>query len=497
MIIHPKMIVPINSYPSRTSKLLEVDAGTAGGGLEHKWALYGLSAFLNFEINPLRKGFPAWWFLIVLCGLNSTAVSQVVDDGSSRMLVNSSPLKPYAGPSIAGVDSTTLDKKVMAGYQGWFNAEGDGAGLGWTHWSRNKSELFAPGNVTVDLWPDVSGYDEDELFDTGFHFKDGSVAQVFSSHNRKTVVRHFKWMKDYGIDGVFVQRFANGLRRESLKYHKDVVLSHAREGANRYGRTYAVMYDLSGLPKGGTRTVRDDWKELRSKMKITEDAAYLHHDDKPVVTVWGIGFNDKSKPREYTLAECRDLVKFLKDDGCTVMLGVPTGWRSLERDALPDPELHKIIEMADIVSPWTPGRYRDLKGVANHAETYWSPDTTWCHDNGLDYLPVVFPGFSWHNLKGAELGAIPRLKGQFLWSQIAATKRAGAHMIYIAMFDEVDEGTAIFKCTNNPPRADGTPFLDYEGLPSDYYLQLAGHAGMLLRGEIPLRDDIPESVKDH
>ena len=82
MIIHPKMIVPINSYPSRTSKLLEVDAGTAGGGLEHKWALYGLSAFLNFEINPLRKGFPAWWFLIVLCGLNSTAVSQVVDDGS-------------------------------------------------------------------------------------------------------------------------------------------------------------------------------------------------------------------------------------------------------------------------------------------------------------------------------------------------------------------------------------------------------------------------------
>ncbi|MDA1068102.1 MAG: glycoside hydrolase family 71/99-like protein [Verrucomicrobia bacterium] len=407
---------------------------------------------------------------------------------------NQNLLKPYSGPSVAGVDVSTLDNKVMAGYQGWFNTPDDGADLGWTHWSRSKDKLFGPGNVTVDLWPDVSEYDEDELFETGFHFDDGSAAKVFSSHNRKTVLRHFQWMKDYGIDGVFVQRFANGLRSESMKYHKDVVLSHAREGANRNGRTYAVMYDLSGLPKGGTRSVRDDWKLLRSKRKITEDPAYLHHEGNPVVTVWGVGFNDQSKPREYTIAECRDLVEFLKQDGCTVMLGVPTGWRTLDRDALPDPELHEVVEMADIISPWTPGRYRDLNGITKHADAYWVPDNEWCHEKELDYLPVVFPGFSWHNLKGAELGAIPRLKGQFFWSQIAAAKRGGSNMIYVAMFDEVGEGTAIFKCTNNPPRADGTPFLDYEGLPSDFYLQLAGHAGKLLRGEIPLSEIIPESV---
>lgn len=65
-------------------------------------------------------------------------------------------------------------------------------------------------------------------------------------------------------------------------------------------------------------------------------------------------------------------------------------------------------------------------------------------------MPVVFPGFSWHNLTGENLDAIPRLKREFLWSQIIQAKRSGSDMLYVAMFDEVDEGTAIFKCTTPP-----------------------------------------------
>ena len=42
------------------------------------------------------------------------------------------------------------------------------------------------------------------------------------------------------------------------------------------------------------------------------------------------------------------------------------------------------------------------------------------------------------------------------------------------MFDEMDEGIAIFKCSNNPP-AD-VQLSDYEGMPSDYYLWLTGEA---------------------
>ena len=64
-------------------------------------------------------------------------------------------------------------------------------------------------------------------------------------------------------------------------------------------------------------------------------------------------------------------------------------------------------------------------------------------------------------------------------------------MAYVAMFDEVDEATAIFKVTNDPPTQ--AKFQTYEGLPSDWYLRLTGEGTKLLRGEressaaIPIR----------
>ncbi len=398
------------------------------------------------------------------------------------------PVRPYDGPVASGVDTTTLTGKVMCGYQGWFNCEGDGAGLGWTHWVRDPGKIPAPGNVTVDLWPDLTEYGPGERFATGFRLPDGSPAKVFSSFRRDTVVRHFAWMRDYGIDGAFVQRFANGLRDPALRGHKDHVLAHAREGANRAGRAYAVMYDLSGIKAGETALVREDWRLLRSEMEITRDPAYLHHRGKPLVSVWGIGFDDG---RPYSLEECRDLVAFLKEDGCSVMLGVPSWWREGKRDAVADPELRDIIAAADVVSPWTVGRYRSPDEATRHAEDVWEPDLRWCREVGVDFLPVVFPGFSWKNLHGGALAEIPRLKGQFLWSQFVAAKRAGCQMVYVAMFDEVDEGTAIFKCTDSPPAGDGATFLGLEGLPSDFYLRLTGAGAKALRGEIPLSGKTP------
>jgi hypothetical protein len=387
------------------------------------------------------------------------------------------------------------DIKVrIEAYQGWFAAEGDGSERGWRHYPFRGR--FEPGACTIDLWPDVSELADDEKYATPFRHADGRTAYVFSSFNRKTVLRHFEWMQQYGIEGVFVQRFAIETRHEKDLQHCNTVLAHCREGANLHGRAYAVMYDLSGLPAGGVQAVIDDWKLLVDKMRIgrdEQDQAYLQHNGKPVVAVWGIGFNDG---RKYTLAECERLISFLKHDpqygDCTVMAGVPTGWRTLDADSVKDEALHRVLADADIISPWTVGRYASLEQIDSHAERRWRSDIDWCKEHGKEYLPVAFPGFSWHNgHPPAPSNQIPRLDGKFLWRQFVAANRAGASMIYVAMFDEMDEGTAIFKCTNDPP-VGASPFVTFAPMPPDHYLWLTGMGQKLLRGEVDPSTDAPD-----
>jgi hypothetical protein len=375
----------------------------------------------------------------------------------------------------------------MCGYQGWFNAEGDGMDRGFRHWLKGAGG-FVPGNAKFDLWPDVSELAPEERAATGFKLRDGRVAEVFSSARLETVVRHFQWMREYGIDGAFVQRFAAEHRDAKALRQQNTVLGHCREGANRHGRLFAVMYDLSGLGAARMNEVMDDWRKLRTEMKIPTDGRYLRHRGKPLVAVWGVGFNDK---RAYTLAECRQLVEFLKADGCSVMLGVPAYWRTLKGDAANDPDLHTLLAQVDVISPWTVGRFGTPEEAAHYGEKTLRPDIEWCAEHQVDFLPVLFPGFSWHNMHGGKLDQVPRRQGAFFWSQFQAAKRAGANMAYVAMFDEVDEGTAIFKCTNDVPEGGDSQFATYEGQASDRYLRLTGAGAKMIRGELPVDAALP------
>ena len=79
-----------------------------------------------------------------------------------------------------------------------------------------------------------------------------------------------------------------------------------------------------------------------------------------------------------TLTECEELVQFLKHDKnygrLTVMLGVPTGWRTLARDSVADDKLYDIILAANVISPWTVGRYASPISVVRHAGQRWKPE---------------------------------------------------------------------------------------------------------------------------
>ncbi len=382
---------------------------------------------------------------------------------------------------------------VMAGYQGWFRLP------------ENKIMYPDENQVRLDMWPDVSEYKK--TYPTGLKNADGSTSRFFNSSDKSTVDTHFKWMQEYGVDGVFMQRFYSAARPRARHGHATDVLNHAFEAASKYERAVAVMYDLSGLRKSGEdcSILIEDWKYLVDSLKLTNQKGtntYLFHKDKPLVAIWGVGFPDR--PYDIRNIGLERFIDFLKNDpeygGCSIMMGVPTFWRELNADCIHDPYLHELIKQADIVLPWMVQRFSPL--LHNDMDRYRDlilDDIAWCKTYNIGYVPCVYPGFSWHNLSVHEFpddikpsGSIPRQGGRFYWQQMSTAIRSGAEMIYVAMFDEVNEGTAIFKVTDNPPVSKVAEFVGMDGKPSDHYLWLTGEAAKMLRKEKPLVFTLPE-----
>ncbi len=380
---------------------------------------------------------------------------------------------------------------IMAGYQGWFNAPDDGAGLGWGHYA--KDGKLEPASCKIDLWPEVDEYAK--KYETPFRRADGSPAYVFSSYDSQTVALHFKWMKDYGLDGVFIQRSVTALKSARNLHHDDQVLKNALVASQQFNRAIAIMYDFSGMNETNKdyEVVISDWKHLVDSFRLAgrgNGQTYLYHHGGPLVGIWGVGFPDRSNDLRATAK----IIDFLKNDpiygGCSVLLGVPAFWRDLGRDTEKDPYLLELLQKVDIVRPWFVGRFNEDSYPGFKVRI--KADIDWCKKNNIAYAPVVFPGFSWHNMHPESSAApIARNRGRFYWQQLSGAIGVGAEMIYIAMFDEMDEGTAIFKISKDPPGEPGK-FVRFEkDIPADYYLHLTGFAAKMLRGQIPFQTELP------
>lgn len=256
--------------------------------------------------------------------------------------------------------------------------------------------------------------------------------------------------------------------------------------ARKTGRVWALSYDISGMPGDKIFDVlTTDWMKLVDD-GLTAGPRYLREGGQPVVQIWG--FYRQSPGNAMTLKLAHRLIDFFKRQGrysAYLVGGGDWDWRR-------DEEMQKIVYRFDAYAPWNVGNYStDAQGVKHASTAWWEADKRACESRGVRWLPVVYPGFSWDNLKRLSPGTstIPRRGGEFFWEQFHELAKLGVSGAYIAMFDEVDEGTAIFKVSNAPPMPGR--FLTYDDLPVDWYLRLAGEGSRLLRGERPNQRAIP------
>ncbi len=445
-------------------------------------------------------------------------------------------------PHVEGEPFDTYEGLVMAGYQGWFGAPGDGckhneaSNCVWYHY--RESEVFKPGVLqnSIDFWPDVSEYEK--TYETEFVLPNGEKAHVFSSYDESTVLLQFKWMQEYGLDGVFMQRFVGEVVNNPMgKDHFNKVMASAMKGSNQYQRAICIMYDLGGFSKTdktrGVDAVLADTQELEDMYHMKDRNAgqkyYLYHNGKPMIALWGVGFRGTTA---YDTDEVEKLVDGLQEKGYSVMLGVPAYWRSGSNDSESGTKLKNLIKKVDVIMPWHVGRYDHSNYDGFKSNT--RDDISWCKSNKVGYAPMVYVGSSDRNMHPNN-GVGTRARGDFFWSQIYADIDYGAQMIYIAMFDEIDEGTAIFKCLNASDVPSNVPNPDYyvvyrngsyskrskplpdsemaklkvgewrmlaselngifqgieDDLQTDHYLWLTGQARKMLRGDIAMTSKTP------
>jgi hypothetical protein len=416
--------------------------------------------------------------------------------------------------SAGAVDSSTIVNKYMLGYQGWFRCPGDGSGsTSFRHW-------IVGGKINVDQWPDTSELATADKCDSGFDLPNGSPAYVYSDYNPQVVDMHMRWLKEYGVDGVMQQRFTVGLPSTDPNSGGNKVAQHLKAATEKYGRTFNIMYDISGTANGAatragcsTRLVciiQDDWKQvINDSLQLTGSSRYQKQDGRPLVVLWGFGFYN----RPGTPAELTELISWFQNNpngpqyNATVMGGVPHDWKTSTWAA--------SYRGLDIASRWSiaDGRLQsagDTATMDSWARNITYNDAVYAKQHGILYMPTLWPGLSDYNRTIAEGGTtdqsrfnlVPRYGGNQIWqtayNNLKQLKAAGVPtMFFGAMYDEMNEGTAMLKFSASPatsPKDHQMIYSNYDGytqLPGDWYLQTNREIGRMLRGEIAMTSAMP------
>ncbi len=214
-----------------------------------------------------------------------------------------------------------------------------------------------------------------------------------------------------------------------------------------------------------------------------------------MLSIWGLGLKeDRHVPHDPAAA--KELIEWFRSKApaeyrVTYMGGTPSRWRTLTNDAregtgldrgLPHDGRRAAVDRGPLSRCRERGRWKDDMIVPDLALAAKNQPALYA--GGLPGLLLVQPEARYAEERRSR--------------EIAASSSGGRHttpkwpaprVLKIAMFDEVNEGTAIFKIAARRQDAPDQGYwltLDADGadLPSDWYLRLAGEITRMFHGEI-------------
>jgi hypothetical protein len=138
----------------------------------------------------------------------------------------------------------------------------------------------------------------------------------------------------------------------------------------------------------------------------------------------------------------------------------------------------------------------DLRCMSHHGVAYQQFRPIFLPSTLQSYRNLRYPDFN------DPFNQYSRHAGTFFWRQfhraIESISSSMGKQVYVAMFDEVDEATAIMKIAETKDHVPlGVQFLtmDADGkyVPNDWYLRLVGEASKMLKTEGYVPEDMPSN----
>jgi hypothetical protein len=158
-------------------------------------------------------------------------------------------------------------------------------------------------------------------------------------------------------------RFMESIHLANNRKWKTMVLRNVKAAAETTGRVFAVSYNIAGktLDCNALHDLKADWKRLVDEEKITQSDRYIHHNGRPVLRIYGIGFT--TVPASDCPVMMQNLIRWFQgypDSGgnvaptkyqAYVVGGVPSHWNELSGDSRTPAVWKDVYESLDAIHP--------------------------------------------------------------------------------------------------------------------------------------------------
>src|SRR5260221_6144709 len=118
--------------------------------------------------------------------------------------------------------------------------------------------------------------------------------------------------------------------------------------------------------------MKTDWTSKMSAYTSSSD--YARQNGKPVVCIWGFGFNDSNHP--WSASVCLDVINWFKGQGCYVIGGVPREWRTGVGGSRSG--YLGVYYAFNMIFPWIVGAISHIAHSGNVYNNYNVPDQAEC-----------------------------------------------------------------------------------------------------------------------